>query len=470
MDIKFKVSGQKLTMITKYNKFVSDAVDFLNLIFDLPREWSGYAVTAEFTQGKNVISRPLNQKNSTYFPGELSEGVCMLSLRGSKSGSVVTTDSVALYIDKYIGSDGSGNSYILPELTNAAEDSDVFLNKEYINEDGVKRTGSFTIDGEIAEQDSLISQIQAALVGKASAGGAKPEQEKVVNITSNGTVEILPDSGYVLSRVEATVNIPTSLPDLGDAEATADDLVLNKQLVDSSGNVITGTLPEVSNGAAVISTTDHEVEGTKGGPTFNVSGVYVNSSTQGVALRSSARLGVHEIPTYLLGTAKREQVAKGVTFTSEAGYLAEGLLDISGSSSSGDNSEFIKMLERSSIEIIIPDGCAAIGDYAFYYHSTLTSVMIADTVTAIGYRSFYQCSALTEVVLPTGLNTVGSQAFYNCKGLESLTFRSTPTSIASNAFGACTGLTTINVPWASGAVANAPWGATSATINYNYKG
>ena len=235
----------------------------------------------------------------------------------------------------------------LPELNNQAEEAEVFLGKEYIDSDGQKKTGKFTIDDELMEQDSLIFQIQAALNNKTSSGSIKPEQEKKVDIIKNGIVEIVPDDGYSMSKVTVAVNVP---------------------------------------------------------------------------------------------------------------------------SEDGANNDFVPMIERSSSSIVIPNGCTAIGDYAFYSHSALTSVNLPDTIISIGYRSFYQCSALAEINFPADLGIIDSQAFYNCKGLVSLTFKGVPTSIASNSFGACTNLKTINVPWASGAVANAPWGATSATINYNYKG
>ena len=235
----------------------------------------------------------------------------------------------------------------LPELNELAEPEEVFLGKDYIDSDGQKKTGSFTIDVELMEQDSLISQIRDALNGKAGSGSIRPEQEKMVDIIKNGIVEIVPDDGYSMSKVTVIVDVPS-----------------------------------------------------------------------------------------------------------------EG----------GTNNDFISMIERSQGSIVIPNGCTTIGDFAFYSHSALTSVQIPDTVTNIGNSSFYQCSKLAEVNLPVNLNILGTRAFYNCRGLTSITFRNTPTSIANNSFGACTNLKTINVPWASGAVANAPWGATSATINYNYKG
>lgn len=65
------------------------------------------------------------------------------------------------------------------------------------------------ISGEVNEQKNLISQIRTALQGKAAGGGtATPTQEKNVEITKNGTVEVLPDDGYALHRVGVSVNVP----------------------------------------------------------------------------------------------------------------------------------------------------------------------------------------------------------------------------------------------------------------------
>lgn len=59
----------------------------------------------------------------------------------------------------------------LPELDNPADASEVFSGAEYIDESGNKKTGTFTIDNELSQQDSLIAQIQFALEGKATSGG-----------------------------------------------------------------------------------------------------------------------------------------------------------------------------------------------------------------------------------------------------------------------------------------------------------
>ena len=68
---------------------------------------------------------------------------------------------------------------------------------------------------EVNTQKTLITQIAQALEGKAAGGTGKPEQEKTVEITENGTVEIVPDEGYALSKVTANTNVQGS--DVADA-------------------------------------------------------------------------------------------------------------------------------------------------------------------------------------------------------------------------------------------------------------
>lgn len=62
---------------------------------------------------------------------------------------------------------------------------------------------------KIEDQAELIEQLKTALSGKAVSG--KEEQEKSLDITENGTFEILPDENKVLSKVTANVSIPQQI-------------------------------------------------------------------------------------------------------------------------------------------------------------------------------------------------------------------------------------------------------------------
>ena len=79
----------------------------------------------------------------------------------------------------------------------------------YYGADGERREGAFDLTPELTEQRDLIDQLLEALEGKAAGGAALPTQEKAVEVSQNGTVEVVPDEGYTLSKVDVTVNVPT---------------------------------------------------------------------------------------------------------------------------------------------------------------------------------------------------------------------------------------------------------------------
>ena len=83
--------------------------------------------------------------------------------------------------------------------------------------------GGENLDDVITEQAELIEQLSATL-DKKMQGGVTPTQEKTIDIKENGTVEVIPDDDYVLSKVTANVNVP--IPDgyvkpSGELEITA---------------------------------------------------------------------------------------------------------------------------------------------------------------------------------------------------------------------------------------------------------
>ena len=88
----------------------------------------------------------------------------------------------------------------------------------------------------------------------------------------------------------------------------------------------------------------------------------------------------------------------------------------------------------------------AIGDFAFCFCSSLTSVTIPDSVTAIGDSAFYDCSSLTSVTIGDSVTAIGGSAFYDCSSLTSVTIPDSVTAIGYEAFCFCTSLTSVTIP------------------------
>ena len=78
-----------------------------------------------------------------------------------------------------------------------------------------------------------------------------------------------------------------------------------------------------------------------------------------------------------------------------------------------------------------------IGDHAFYYCDSLTSVTIGNSVTSIGYGAFYACSGLTSVTIPNSVKSINDYAFCGCSGLNSVILGKSVTVIWKTAFKDC---------------------------------
>ena len=66
-----------------------------------------------------------------------------------------------------------------------------------------------------------------------------------------------------------------------------------------------------------------------------------------------------------------------------------------------------------------------IGEKAFSWCPSLTSIVIPDSVTSIGYEAFFSCSSLTSIVIPNSVTSIGERAFWGCESLTSIAFNGT---------------------------------------------
>ena len=87
-----------------------------------------------------------------------------------------------------------------------------------------------------------------------------------------------------------------------------------------------------------------------------------------------------------------------------------------------------------------------IGERAFAYCGSLTSVTIPDSVTTIGDQAFDSCDNLFSVTIGDSVTTIGDRAFYECYGLNSVTIGNNVTTIGDNAFYYCYSLSTVTIP------------------------
>ena len=79
----------------------------------------------------------------------------------------------------------------------------------------------------------------------------------------------------------------------------------------------------------------------------------------------------------------------------------------------------------------------SIGQSAFAYCSSLTTVTIPASVTSIGQSAFEGCSSLTAITLPEGVTSIGRSAFEDCSSLAAINIPEGVTSIERYTFYGC---------------------------------
>ena len=122
----------------------------------------------------------------------------------------------------------------------------------------------------------------------------------------------------------------------------------------------------------------------------------------------------------------------------EYSVLDDGTVEITGYSGSAEKVDIPEMIDGRSV--------TSIGEDAFNYCISLTSVKIPNSVTSIGGGAFGQCVSLTNIEIPSSVTSIGDSAFEQCISLTNITIPDSVTSISGGAFEQCTSLTNIVIP------------------------
>lgn len=118
-------------------------------------------------------------------------------------------------------------------------------------------------------------------------------------------------------------------------------------------------------------------------------------------------------------------------------------VEIPGSVSSIGSRAFQNCLGLTNIKI--PE-IAYIRDETFSGCSNLVDVTMPECIRSIGNKAFNSCSSLVSIDIPDSVYEIGQRAFYGCETLSSLVIPNQVKIIGDEAFRKCYGLTRIVLP------------------------
>lgn len=120
--------------------------------------------------------------------------------------------------------------------------------------------------------------------------------------------------------------------------------------------------------------------------------------------------------------------------------LGDGTVSIVGYSGSGGNIVIPSTYDAGAGDVAVTE----IEALAFYFETTLTSVVIPSSVKTIGSGAFSYCSNLTDVTLSEGLLQIDNSAFSRC-GITAITIPSSLELIGDEAFDQCSDLSSVTL-------------------------
>lgn len=287
-----------------------------------------------------------------------------------------------------------------------------------------------------SRMDILLIELRDKLIN--GSGSGKTEQEKSVNITSNGTTEVLPDENKTLSKVTVNTNVvaTSKLPQLIDGSITtltAEDLVGVTAIKSYCFSFSSLSSIEIPEGVEAISAN-----------CFNSchSLTYVKLPNSLKILKSRAFTSCRSLTNIELPSNLEE-------IEQEAFNYCSSLISIEiPANCSKIASGAFRNCANLTTAIINSDLLLQMPPYMFHYDKSLTNFTIPEQITKINSGCFTYCESLVELTIPSNVNSIGDSALRIGTETNKATIimkPTTPPSIQSNTISSTT-LNKIIVP------------------------
>ncbi len=127
--------------------------------------------------------------------------------------------------------------------------------------------------------------------------------------------------------------------------------------------------------------------------------------------------------------------------------LDDAIIDEYGVKYSKDGKKLLEVPETLNGLYSIKEGTQIVGDDAFGYCKSLTSIDIPSGVTSIGDGAFYGCRSLSSIKISYSVTSIGDNAFYRCSSLKSLEIPDCVISMNGNPFRGWLGILKIRAPY-----------------------
>ena len=251
-------------------------------------------------------------------------------------------------------------------------------------------------------------------------------QEKIVNISKNGTTTVAPDTGYDgLSKVTITTNVPSSPGgNVGDVS-----------FIDYDGTVVeTWALSDLASKTELPTPPVHD----------RLVFQQWNWTLEDIKA-ANAKMIVGALYTTVSGLTEfhiRVTKVSGLAITCNMvgnKNWGDGTEDALTSHTYADYGDYIIICDGNTINTKV------MGD-TDVVQQTLLRIYIPNSVTVIGNQAFFHCSALQSVSIPNSVTRIGNQAFNNCIVLHFISIPNGVTRIENGLFGYCSALQSISIP------------------------